>query len=107
MDDGRDRVRSPSPLTPVRLLSGDDAESPAIPLPAGFSLFSADRLFLAFAHSRDAIAADAQADEVILRCARSPSSKRKVVLSRAARIGMTLHSNPNGRPAFQIVGILR
>ena len=60
-------VRSPSPLTPARLLTGDDDVASAILLPAGIGLFGADRLFLAFAHSRDAIAVDAQADEIIFR----------------------------------------
>src|SRR5436190_12756006 len=100
-------VRSHMPLTPDSSLSGDDDVVSAILLPAGVGLFSADRLFLALTHIRDAIAVDAEADEIVFRCARPAFSECKVVLSRAARIGMPLERQPNRRPAFQVLGISR
>src|SRR5438067_1920816 len=75
-------------------------------LPAGFILVGAHRRFLALADDLNAVAADAEVDEVVADGGGAALAEGEVVLGGAARVAVPLHHHLRRRPALQPVGVL-
>ena len=92
---------------PIELLGGEEEVSAAVLLPAGLVGLGAGGRFLALRHDVDAIAGDAQTDQIGLHGVGAALPEPEVVLRGATLVAVSLDVDAGAGPAFQVVGILR
>src|SRR5262245_28459688 len=95
----------PAPPALPALLGCDDVVSAAILLPAGFTGFAANRLFLALADDSQPAGRHAEVDQVLFDGVGSTRSEREVVLRAATRIAVPFDADLRAGPFLHPVGI--